>query len=1453
MMKTNFTHPRLLARLAMILLLGIFTSIGVEAQSCSCKGSIQISLDETGEATVTVADLLADNSTCSGTQQVFVMETMNGAPIPTSPKVNCTHIGKTLFGKVTNGTNSCWTTITVEDKLDPVIECPTGIITLTCVELSDFVPNVTDNCGVLKLDTIKRTIIDNKNCNVGLPPNVICREIREYQATDLSGNKSNVCTVTFDVTTIDFADIDLPDNFIGVNSLSCDGEDWAKLDNGNPSPYSKNGKFGTGYPSIGGVDLHDNADLFCNLVVSYTDVKLPTVKCVTKIMRTWTFFEWSCLNRDSWNHTQMIEIVDNEGPTISGLEDFSASTSNNVCEAKITLPAPTLSDNCDGASLLSYTITVYLNGGTVPGPFVNFGQSRLVSLPVGVHKVVYTAYDGCKNSNEYEITITVFDKTPPVAICDEYDTVGLTSDGTAWVPASSFDDGSYDECSLFDFAVKRMNPNTCGGCEIPVLTGFTYLGDYTVAGKTHYYYLSKDKRTPLAAYKTAKAFEANVVTYNTLAEADWVKTQAYSKLPTAFTDPILIGLNDITNEDTFVWQSGEKPNYAYPWAPGQPNGSGDYVVQGKDGLWNDVDSDSDYFYYVMEIEDPCGFSSYAKFCCADIPQNQMVVFRVIDESGNYNDCMVSAIIQDKIGPTIECPADTTIDCEVVYDVDNLGALFGDAVAYDNCQTLDIEEKVDVKISSCRVGYITRTFTVTDAGGRTASCTQTITVQSLYQYEGPTAFEWPGDTTINSCGDPNDPNLSPDVLGRPILSNGPCALVGAEYSDKVYTFNNSTSPACFKIMRTWTVIDWCQPITETRGYRTWTHTQIIMATDNVAPVFEPLVAEVSADTYDALCANGTITLTATASDNCTQVLRKSYKIDLDNDGTFDISPNATDGNTISITDAFPVGKHRIVYTFEDKCGNITSREQIFSIVNRKAPGGILIKGLSINLMKIGVGQGMAEVWASDFIKEASHPCGYDVVYSFEEITFGPTGKLEIVPNLVFSCDDLGVQEVIIWIASVTPAGDIVQTYITTFIDVQDNNNVCDPDGRRVVVSGNIATEANDMLEDASVDLIGSEFHQITGKDGAFNFNNMPTGGQYYVSPAKNDDALNGVSTFDLVMIQRHILGIEALASPYKQVAADANRDGKITASDLSDIRKLILGVNDNFTNNTSWRFIDKNYQFADKSNAQGEAFPEVYHIDRLNTDMKTDFIAVKTGDVSGDVQANRFTNITETRSNSQLILSTNNTSFDLGQTITVPVKVADVAKISGMQFTLGFDNELVTLVGINPGALNVNDSNFGLNDIHNGLLAVSWNTGAPIQLDANTTLFTITFVTRDQGNAGNLFQVNSDIVRSEAYDANDDKMDVAWRSNNTKEGFELFQNTPNPFKQTTSIQFNLPEAMSAQVTVNDITGKVVKTWNVQGVKGLNTVEFNHSNLPSGVLYYSIQAGEFVATKKMIVIE
>ena len=84
--------------------------------------------------------------------------------------------------------------------------------------------------------------------------------------------------------------------------------------------------------------------------------------------------------------------------------------------------------------------------------------------------------------------------------------------------------------------------------------------------------------------------------------------------------------------------------------------------------------------------------------------------------------------------------------------------------------------------------------------------------------------------------------------------------------------------------------------------------------------------------------------------------------------------------------------------------------------------------------------------------------------------------------------------------------------------------------------------------------------------------------------------------------------------------------------------------------------------------------------------------------------------------------------------------------------------------------------------------------------------------------------------------------------------ELFQNEPNPFRGQTVVGFNLVEAAAATMTVYNVSGKVIFKQNIDGVKGYNTVNFSANQFgTSGVLYYTLDCGDFTATRKMIIIE
>ena len=85
-------------------------------------------------------------------------------------------------------------------------------------------------------------------------------------------------------------------------------------------------------------------------------------------------------------------------------------------------------------------------------------------------------------------------------------------------------------------------------------------------------------------------------------------------------------------------------------------------------------------------------------------------------------------------------------------------------------------------------------------------------------------------------------------------------------------------------------------------------------------------------------------------------------------------------------------------------------------------------------------------------------------------------------------------------------------------------------------------------------------------------------------------------------------------------------------------------------------------------------------------------------------------------------------------------------------------------------------------------------------------------------------------------------------------FELFQNYPNPFNPTTTIAYALPRDAKVLLRVYNAIGQEIKTLvDEQQQAGGQSVQFDASNLPSGVYFYRLQANTFTTVKKMVVIK
>lgn len=208
----------------------------------------------------------------------------------------------------------------------------------------------------------------------------------------------------------------------------------------------------------------------------------------------------------------------------------------------------------------------------------------------------------------------------------------------------------------------------------------------------------------------------------------------------------------------------------------------------------------------------------------------------------------------------------------------------------------------------------------------------------------------------------------------------------------------------------------------------------------------------------------------------------------------------------------------------------------------------------------------------------------------------------------------------WEGGGTPA-----TRLRDWLDPDDTGVVTldgrePPTGNGLTVSGMITTETGTLMRGVQVLILGSGgtiLSTTTDTNGVFIFTDLPVGDTYQLDFALAGEVLNGVSTLDLIQVQRHILNINSLQSPYQMLAADVNLSGSITTLDLIFIRRVILGVRNDFAPLPAWLFVPVDGFFVDPLNPFSGILQNAYRLENLQSDvLDFDILALKPGDVNG---------------------------------------------------------------------------------------------------------------------------------------------------------------------------------------------------------------------------------------------
>jgi len=540
-------------------------------------------------------------------------------------------------------------------------------------------------------------------------------------------------------------------------------------------------------------------------------------------------------------------------------------------------------------------------------------------------------------------------------------------------------------------------------------------------------------------------------------------------------------------------------------------------------------------------------------------------------------------------------------------------------------------------------------------------------------------------------------------------------------------------------------------------------------------------------------------------------------------------------------AFPgtIAYQVVTFTATDACDRQSTCTSLVVLVDTDSPviNGNVSIGLA-NCNDADLQQGYTD-WATNQLNGLSvtDGCASGIV----DLSYSP-----LVPNV--DCSN-GLASTLVSFTATDGCGNA--TILNAYYRIIDNGTTGPV---MATISGSILTEENEALEVVEVTITGSTMSGtlMTDDEGYFGFN-TEMNQNYEVSPQRDDDYLNGITTMDLILIGRHVLELQTIDSPYKLIAADINRSGTITAMDMIGLRRLILAIDNQFANNTSWRFVDANYIFPNPTNPFASTFPEVQNINNLSESAITDFIGVKIGDVNGSAIPNQLVNTGDTRDRETLNFAIEDQQLIAGETYTVDFMARDFKEIMGYQFTLNYDETILAFSDIVGGQLpNLKADNFG---IHNELGAVtcSWNDQTTVSVNDDEVLFSLAFTARENILLSEALTLDSRLTVAEAYGERSEQMNLGLTFNNLEvDELVLFQNQPNPFKAETMIGFTLPETSTATLTVYDLSGRVLKQIKGDFVKGYNSVSISRSDLSaSGLLFYKLETAGGTATMKMIV--
>ncbi len=544
---------------------------------------------------------------------------------------------------------------------------------------------------------------------------------------------------------------------------------------------------------------------------------------------------------------------------------------------------------------------------------------------------------------------------------------------------------------------------------------------------------------------------------------------------------------------------------------------------------------------------------------------------------------------------------------------------------------------------------------------------------------------------------------------------------------------------------------------------------------------------------------------------------------------------------------PYGKHRVQWLAYNTCGNSVECTMEAQVKDGASPTLVCVPNTTINVLYASQ---VHTLYPIDFITALQDnylslnqmPTAIRLLEFYDNYGFGTGWPRDHNGNSQTSYDiqcDLGLFTVEVWASDSS-----YMTSCTTQLLVQTNTNC---DGNTTRIGGKVTSIEGNGLNEVPVIFrplnITYSYLDIkyTLQSGYFLLTQF-SGGSWGIKPELDIDPLNGVNTYDLVLISRNILGLEPLNSPYKLIAADANRSGTVTTFDIVELRKLILGSYQKLPNNTSWRFVDKKQVFPNPQNPFSEAIRDSIIVEYAHVfKYDHDFIGIKVGDVDLTATTDFTSEPIESRQQPTVYLTVKDQYLPVGEVVTLHFQTPDDLAACQLALDLGA-LELLEIIPEN-----------GLTDAHFAHFSDASENTLAVASELPHAAFSLRVRAPRAGYASEFLGLNTARTPALGFDHNGAPAPLALRmlANEQQPAF-LFQNAPNPWTESTQIGFYLPHSGPTTLRVFNATGQLVHEHHQISPEGYNsyTIQKNELSLP-GLYWYALHYNNQSFARKMMI--